>query len=105
VNVRFARWPEGTEAALRELPGVASVVADETGNGAYAVSMRPGQDARENIAALAVGRGWGLLEMRPITQSLEDTYIDIISGKKGGAAAAGSEAASAAAVGNGGSPA
>src|SRR5262245_51328191 len=67
VLVRFARRAEGAEAALRMLAGVASVATQEGPDGALVVSQRAGQDAREEIAALAVGRGWGLLEMRPIT--------------------------------------
>ena len=103
VMVRFARPAEAAAAALRALPGVAAVTAPE-GDGAYDVTLRPGQDAREEIAALAVGRGWGLHEMRPVTRSLEDIYIDTIGGKTAGgdAAAAGSGAASTAPGGNGG---
>jgi len=81
VIVRFARRPDGAEAALRALPGVASIAALEGGEGAFSIVMDPGRDAREEIAALAVGRGWGLLEMRPITRSLEDVFIDIIRGE------------------------
>jgi hypothetical protein len=58
--------------------------------------MRPGQDAREEIAALAVGRGWGLHEMRPVSRSLEDIYIEIISGKAAVAAMSGAEGVSGA---------
>jgi ABC-2 type transport system ATP-binding protein len=86
VLVRFARRAEGAEAALAALPGVASVQAHEAQDGGCAVGMRPGQDAREEIAALAVGRGWGLLEMRPLTRSLEEIFIDIIRGESAGAA-------------------
>src|SRR5262245_33415735 len=67
VLVRFARRADGAEAALRALPGVASVEAPE-GDGAWSVTPRAGQDAREEIAALAVGRGWGLHELRPLTR-------------------------------------
>jgi ABC-2 type transport system ATP-binding protein len=96
VMVRFARPAEDAGAVLRALPGVAAVLAP-VGDDAYEVSMRPGQDAREAIAELAVGRGWGLHEMRPITRSLEDIYLDTIGGKK----AAGDDAAAGPFGGNG----
>ncbi|HET8946125.1 MAG TPA: ATP-binding cassette domain-containing protein [Candidatus Polarisedimenticolia bacterium] len=81
VLVRFARPAEDAPAALRAVPGVAAVDVPDAKDGALVASQRPGQDAREAIAALAVGRGWGLLEMRPITRSLEDIFIDIIRGE------------------------
>jgi ABC-2 type transport system ATP-binding protein len=96
VMVRFARPTEGAEGALRALPGVLSIAASAAEDGGFAVSMRPGQDAREEIAALAVGRGWGLHEMRPVSRSLEDIYIEIISGKAAVAAMSGAEGVSGA---------
>jgi gliding motility-associated transport system ATP-binding protein len=84
VLVRFARPDAGADAALRAVPGVAGV---ESQDGALSVEMRPGADAREEIAALAVGRGWGLVEMRPITLSLEEIFIRIIRGEDGEATA------------------
>ena len=93
VTVRFARRADGAEAALRALAGVASVDHLEEGL-AFTVAMRPGQDVREEIAALAVGRGWGLVEMRLVTRSLEEIFIDIIRGDTvAGAALPGPEAA------------
>jgi ABC-2 type transport system ATP-binding protein len=49
--------------------------------GGLLVTMAEGQDAREAIAALAVQRGWGLLEMRPLTLSLEEIFIRIVRGE------------------------
>ena len=40
------------------------------------------RDVREQIAQAAVTHGWGLLEMRPITLSLEDIFIRIIRGEE-----------------------
>src|SRR5262245_56866095 len=81
VLVRFARPAGDADAAVRAVPGVAAVDAQD---GALSVGMRPGADAREEISALAVGRGWGLLEMRPITTSLEDVFIRITGGESSG---------------------
>jgi ABC-2 type transport system ATP-binding protein len=80
VLVRLARPADGAEAALRAVPGVSGVVRDG-GDGGLIVQMRDGADAREEIASLAVGRGWGLLELRPEIQSLEETFIRIIRGE------------------------
>ncbi len=50
-------------------------------DGGFIVEMEEGHDAREEIAAHAVHQGWGLLEMRPLTRSLEDIFIEIIGGR------------------------
>jgi ABC-2 type transport system ATP-binding protein len=78
VALRLARPGDGAEAALRALPGVAAVTAQGGAPAGYMVEVTDGEDAREAIAALAVARGWGLLEMRPVTRSLEDIFIEII---------------------------
>ena len=79
--VHLARPTDEAVAALRALPGVASVDVPDAKDWGLVVSQRPGQDAREAIAALAVSRGWGLLEMRPLTRSLEDIFGDIVRGE------------------------
>jgi gliding motility-associated transport system ATP-binding protein len=81
VSLRLARPGDGAEAAMMTVPGVRRVVAEEGSAGAYAVECQDGQDPREGLASLAVGRGWGLLEMRPVTVSLEEIYIRIIRGE------------------------
>jgi ABC-2 type transport system ATP-binding protein len=83
VTVRLARPADGTVAALAALPGVQHAAAQEGGSGGFLVEMKEGQDAREAIAGLAVQRGWGLLEMRPLTLSLEEIFIRIIRGEEG----------------------
>ena len=83
VTVRLARPVEGVVAALGSLPGVDHAAAQDGAVGGYLVAMKEGQDARETIATLAVQRGWGLLEMRPLTLSLEEIFIRIIRGEEG----------------------
>jgi ABC-2 type transport system ATP-binding protein len=81
VALRLARPGEGVAAALGQTPGVVKVEPQEGIAGGFLATMADGQDAREAIAALAVARGWGLLEMRPLTLSLEDIFIRIIRGE------------------------
>ena len=81
VALRLARPGDDAAAALAAAGGVARVEAQEGAPGGFLVSMVEGQDAREAIAALAVQRGWGLLEMRPVTLSLEEIFIRIVRGE------------------------
>ena len=36
-----------------------------------------GRDVRRDLAAAIVGRGWGLLELRPMRMSLEDVFLKL----------------------------
>ncbi len=81
VALRLARGNDNTHEAIAAIPGVARVERDDGQEGGFLVEMAEGRDAREEIAARAVAEGWGLLEMRPITQSLEDIFIRIIQGE------------------------
>jgi len=85
IAVRLARPPADPEGALRAVPGVVSVTRETAPDGSFVVETDAARDAREEIARLAVTQGWGLLEMRAITLSLEDIFIRIIRGEEAAA--------------------
>jgi ABC-2 type transport system ATP-binding protein len=41
------------------------------------VDAERGRDIRRELAATVVGRGWGLLELRPMRMSLEDIFLTL----------------------------
>ena len=45
--------------------------------GGFDVRSESGRDVRRELAAAVVGRGWGLLELRPVRKSLEDVFINL----------------------------
>jgi ABC-2 type transport system ATP-binding protein len=79
------------EPALATVPGVTRVAAaiDREGTAAEAdaagrdqvvsvqVESEKGRDVRRELAAVVVGRGWGLLELRPLRMSLEDVFLSL----------------------------
>ncbi len=80
VAVRLARSDGKALEGLREIPGVLRVRREE-GDGALLVVESGGdRDVREEIARRAVAGGWGLLEMRPLTLSLEDIFMRVVRG-------------------------
>jgi ABC-2 type transport system ATP-binding protein len=81
VAVRLARDKDGVEAEIGAIPGVISVTRTDRKSGSYLIEVDDGRDPSEAIAARAVGQGWGLVEMRPITLSLEEIFIRIIRGE------------------------
>ena len=41
------------------------------------MKARAGRDVRRELAAAVVGRGWGLLELRPMRMSLEEIFLHV----------------------------
>ena len=100
VHIQVARPARDTAASIEALPGVLGVT--DKGAASYEVELALDADPRAQIAELIVGRGWGLLELRPVSMSLEDIFLtltteDTASGALGEARAAG--------IQNGGEPA
>lgn len=67
------------ESTLRGVAGVTGVTTSAGQGGATAVEVTSaqGQDVRRELAAAVVGRGWGLLEMRPLRMSLEEIFLSL----------------------------
>ncbi len=81
IALRLARGGDGVETQIRSIHGVLSVQRDDARDWGFTVETDGSRDIREEIAARAVAAGWGLLELRPITLTLEDIFIRIIRGE------------------------
>jgi ABC-2 type transport system ATP-binding protein len=70
-------------AVLAALAGVERVEgadgAVDTPVPEFIVHSRGGESVRKAIAAAVVGRGWGLIEVRPLTLSLEDLFVRLVT--------------------------
>lgn len=60
---------------LERIQGVLSAQAQP--EGVYEIETNLGTDRRADIAALVVQRGWGLLELRPVSLSLEEVFLKL----------------------------
>jgi ABC-2 type transport system ATP-binding protein len=71
---------EAVEAKVRTLKGVTRIVPQKSdksrGNG-FLIETELEKDVRRDLAALVVGQGWGLLEMRPVGMSLEEVFLHL----------------------------
>ena len=80
---RVSLTVEGPEQAVREkfleVDGVLSVqVESSSGSRAtYTVECKLDSDLRRELAKLVIAQGWGLLELRGISLSLEDVFINL----------------------------
>ncbi len=84
--------------ALSTIGGVTRVAATASANGEVTVEVdsEQGRDVRRDLAAAVVGKGWGLLELRPMRMSLEDIFLSLTTEDAGAAAPAATDAAEAA---------
>ena len=77
--------PEAVREKLQSIEGVLSVQAQAAGDKAhdFTVECRLDTDLRSVLAATVVSQGWGLLELRGISMSLEDVFINLITNEQG----------------------
>jgi ABC-2 type transport system ATP-binding protein len=82
-------------AVLSSVPGVTGVSLSETRGAAtgFEVATAPDRDVRRELASTVVGRGWGLLELRPTRMSLEEIFLSLTTEETEAPAAAAVEAA------------
>ena len=62
---------------IEKIQGVLGVQAKDMDAGTFEIETTQGTDRRADIAAMVVQRGWGLLEMRPVSVSLEDIFLKL----------------------------
>jgi ABC-2 type transport system ATP-binding protein len=84
---------QGANAAevLQRVPGVTRVGVADTKQQiiGFEIDSEKGHDVRRELAAAVVGRGWGLLEMRPMRMSLEEIFLHVTTEDVAAPAAAG----------------
>ena len=87
TRVRVAGPRAEVLVALRGISGVDDLREEPTDDGSVSVVVRStsGDVLRREVAALVVGRGWGLLEMRSLPMSLEDLFVRLVRDERGAA--------------------
>jgi len=83
---RIALVVDGPKEAVREklqsVDGVLSVEARGGNEGqpcSYTVECKLNTDLRRVLANIVISQGWGLLELRGVSMSLEDVFINLIT--------------------------
>ncbi|MEE8494107.1 MAG: ATP-binding cassette domain-containing protein [Nitrospirales bacterium] len=82
VSVTVKQPPADLADRLRAIPGVLTVFAPAE-HGAFLLECELGRDSREDIARFIVGNGWGLLELKTISMTLEDVFLHLTSKEEG----------------------
>jgi ABC-2 type transport system ATP-binding protein len=74
ISVMVKDAPPDLADRLRALPGVVAAF-EPAGAGAYLLECELGRDLREDIARFVVTNGWGLLELKTVSMTLEDVFL------------------------------
>ena len=80
IRLTLTRAGADAEAVMRGLPHVLALgpeSADGSGGRSWLVEAELGHDIREDLSRCAVSRDWGLVELRPVTLSLEDVFLKL----------------------------
>jgi len=80
IRLTLTRAADDVEDVIRRVPHVMALSpeqSDGTGGRSWLVEAELGHDIREELARCAVSRDWGLVELRPVTLSLEDVFLKL----------------------------
>jgi ABC-2 type transport system ATP-binding protein len=77
VYLKVEKPASEIKTELEKIKGVLGVEAKS--DGVYEIETTQGTDRRVNIAQMAVQRGWGVMELRPIAMSLEEVFVKVIT--------------------------
>ncbi|MBI3802231.1 MAG: ATP-binding cassette domain-containing protein [Nitrospirae bacterium] len=85
ISVRVRRGESVNPEQILSIAGVHHLLPQPAsdGEGAFIVEVELGRDVREELARRVVESGWGLLEMKPLTVSLEEVFLQLTTEEKG----------------------
>jgi ABC-2 type transport system ATP-binding protein len=75
IHIEVRRPADEICTRLQSVPGVQAV--NDAGQGVYEIDCSPGSDRREEIGVAIIQGGWGLLEMRQDSMSLEEIFLKL----------------------------
>ncbi|MGA2402461.1 MAG: ATP-binding cassette domain-containing protein [Syntrophobacteraceae bacterium] len=70
--------------AIESMAGVEKVSVESNGTSRFVIETDPATDMRPQIAAMAVEKGCGLLELRAMQLSLEDIFMQLVTEEPSG---------------------
>lgn len=82
VSVTVKTPPPDMAERLRALPGIVGVFEQSEAH-TYLLECELGRDHRDEIARFIVGQGWGLLELKMISMTLEDVFLRLTQHEDG----------------------
>ena len=82
ISVTLKAPPANAIERFRDVQGVEHVLATSDPH-TVLIECALGSDIREEVARFAVGNEWGLLEMKPVSMTLEDVFLRLTQREDG----------------------
>src|SRR5690242_9766116 len=82
IALTLKRAPADVEARMRQIAGVQQVYANGP-PGSFMLECELEKDIREDVARLAVTNNWGLVELKSISMTLEDVFLQLTRHEEG----------------------
>lgn len=82
IYVLLSSPPESVESEISEMDGVISVRKDTEEADAFIIEAQNNRDIRETLAKFCVEKNYGLKEIKRISLSLEDIFINLVTEEK-----------------------
>jgi ABC-2 type transport system ATP-binding protein len=82
ISVLLKAPPPNAAERLRALPGVLQVFAGAAPH-TLIIECQLGRDIREDLARFVVEQGWGLLELKLVSMTLEDVFLRLTQHEEG----------------------
>ena len=84
VEIEVEGPVEQIQDKLQSVPTVVSVSpqrrsADGSGSTLFHVETEPDTDMRRELAAAVCGNGWGLMTLKPVSMTLEDIFVQLVT--------------------------
>ncbi|HXV67669.1 MAG TPA: ATP-binding cassette domain-containing protein [Nitrospira sp.] len=76
ISVTLKAPAADCEAKLRAIPGVLNIFPGQS-TGTLLIECALGRDLRDEIARVVVSHHWGLLELRTVSMTLEDVFLQL----------------------------
>ncbi|MFO0707661.1 MAG: ATP-binding cassette domain-containing protein [Nitrospira sp.] len=82
ISVTLKQAPDQALAKLQTIPGILNVFPGQTA-GTFLLECALGEDRRDEIARFIIAHNWGLLELRTISMTLEDVFLQLTRHEEG----------------------
>jgi len=80
ILLQVAQPSSEIKTELEKIKGVLGVQVK--GEDTYEIETNAGSDRRADIAQMAMQRGWGVLEIRPISATLEEVFLELTTNEE-----------------------
>lgn len=82
ISVTIKTAGDDCAAQLRSIPGILNVFPVQPA-GTFLLECALGEDKRDEIARFVIAKQWGLLELRTISMTLEDVFLQLTRHEEG----------------------